>query len=63
MNAKQEFLAYLDGEIAKYEDSAKGWQELRDHGNYPDQSNDLINKSRNYANELRALRQQVIDEV
>lgn len=58
MNAKQEFLQHLDREIEKYEDSAKGWQLLKDHGNYPQESDAQIKRCRDYANELRALKEQ-----
>jgi hypothetical protein len=62
MNAEQEFLAHLDREIAKYEESAKGWQMLKDNGNYPKFSDAQIKKCRDYAQELRALKNQVIKE-
>jgi hypothetical protein len=62
MDAKQEFLKHLDHEIEKFEDSAKGWQVLKDHGNFPKESDTQIRRCRDYANELRALREQVNKE-
>jgi hypothetical protein len=59
MNAKQEFLRHIDNEIEKYENSANGWQMLKDHGNYPQQSDAQIKRCRDYASELRTLREQV----
>jgi len=61
MNPKEQFLAHLDGEIRKYEESADGWRMLRDHGNFPEESDAQIRRCREYAAELRALKKQVED--
>lgn len=62
MSDKERFLKLLDDDIAKYEESAKGWQALKDQGDFPEQSENLIARSRNYADELKELRRKVATE-
>jgi septation ring formation regulator EzrA len=62
MNPKDEFLALLDRDIKKYEESVKGWQMLKDHGNYAEQSDALITKYREHGKHLRQLREQIAKE-
>jgi hypothetical protein len=62
VNNKERFLKLLDEDIGKYEESAMGWQALRDYGDFPEQSENLITRSRNYAEELKELRRKVAAE-
>ena len=59
MTPKERFLALLDQDIATYEKSAAEWQQLKDAGNYQEESEAQIQRCRAYAQELRALKTKV----